>query len=472
MIIRLFLMVVLAGVQIVNVPFTSSQEGLKTICLRGILETYNTDAGFFVLESGGGFYRLVFNDEANIDELFPGDDLEIVGQCEEDRNFLVKNVSCKRIQDNENMRVIYAKLSSGDWHDGLFRVLSTSWQYWQVNFASKYIGMKGLKREIWYTFKGHLDNHLSQTLHETVLLDKIRPRIVGAKLKTIDPKSGMAVIIDKWDQEIKVQLEMTEKELEEKFVENDYLKVTGYQNVLDRFSPILFGKIEKISMQSESVKTDFIGQVVAIKDTGKTISCQVRSGWLIYTVYIPQEIYSSKLEQGKWFRVQGFRTSFVDKLITATKLTPSQAIFYGVILGSDLTVDELTISELNTRLTWRARLNDRTKLKNYPFGAYVKVTGKHLNPDHQQIKDTSIKELGLVVGAINNINFVTQTVIVCDDKNNSYTLQLRTEQQDLEEFNFEDKIQAIGRIETSEEYTLISECVISRYITNEEDLEP
>ena len=145
-------------------------SGSNEIRLEGVLYTKNTEKNLFILKSGDCLYKFSPKNANEMERLRSGDSLVLTAIQDANRKFVLHDATFKIVYDKTVTTVLWAKLSSGGWHDGLFRVLTSNDEYWQVNFISGE-GTAGLKLNILY-FQGArttpLTNNQCASVYDTV----------------------------------------------------------------------------------------------------------------------------------------------------------------------------------------------------------------------------------------------------------------------------------------------------------------
>ncbi|NLI39846.1 MAG: hypothetical protein GX421_01470 [Caldisericales bacterium] len=412
-------------------------SGSKEVRLEGVLYTKNVEKNLFILKSGDHLYRFFPKNASEVERLRSGDAIAVTAVRDAERELLLHDAKFRIICDNEPTAVLWAKLSSGGWHDGLFRVLTYNDEYWQVNFA-KGEGTVGLKSETYYTFRGDQDYHLSQTINNASVYDTVRRKISLLEVMSVDSGTGWIVTRDFSGNEIRVYSVDHQDDLAG-IKKGNFIRADGFQDIKDRYGPIMFASVSVRKTSPEAVDVEFIGEVLDLpsKENGNRYSVRECNS----IVNFESAGVDKKISAGDWVKVKG-------RVLTKTRLcVPSSVVLSSpavvcTIFGRDPVSRDLQAIEPDVNVRWTVQLSDKSKSKNVPFGTMLKVSSSSFS--NRKLISCKISDIARIKGFISDIDQNSQIVTIESVEGKKTMLHIKPEMVNLSLFEYEDCVEAYG----------------------------
>lgn len=431
-------------------------SGSNEIRLEGVLYTKNTEKNLFILKSGDCLYKFSPKNANEMERLRSGDSLVLTAIQDANRKFVLHDATFKIVYDKTVTTVLWAKLSSGGWHDGLFRVLTSNDEYWQVNFISGE-GTAGLKSETYYTFRGAQDHHLSQTINNASVYDTVRRKISLLKVVSVDAKTGWLETKNTSDNDIRVYSTDAAENLAN-MKKDDFIRVEGYQDVKDSYGPILFASVCTKNPCPETVSVEFVGEVLDVpsKINGNKYSIRECDSVINFEYDGP----NGKSSIGNWVKVKG-SYSLKERLCIPSSITLTNPAIICTVFERDPVSRDLRGIEPEVNIRWNIQLSEKSRSKSVPLGTMLKVSSSSYL--QRRLIGCKTSDVVKISGMIIDIDYELQTATIESVAGEKTTTHIRPEVVDLLSFNYEDQVEVYGLHATkSSQEGHIFECVLKK----------
>ncbi len=408
--------------------------------VTGQLESWDCEEGIMVVVSEGKLYKIVPAVPEDCKKLFVGDTLEVTGKSSVYRKSILFEATWSKINDDLAYRLLSGKIDFQACPQ--VRLYDTGGEYWRVNIREDQPCSR-LSAGMLVTLKGLPDQASQHLMNKAIILNTMQKRTIIGSIDEILCDQGEATIMDAAGALWNVELEMPFDEcLDGKFSKGDKVVASGLQNYLYPDSTLYFAKLEPFGNETGLIPMDFVGEVLSSLNDCKSNNIDVKVGHIPWRVRPPVGFDCSQIQQGSFIRITGGRESFSQKICQASRIEKTQPVVFGFVNEANYSKMVYDFAELrNPHVRWQVTLADNSKL--YKKGQFGIVTG-NLAGGTRAITGASLTEMVQIKGRIQSIDHTNQQVIVNGEDYNKYTVSIKTEWINLEEFKVDQTVAVIG----------------------------